>query len=1039
MNIKNNNELPKANTEIFEISQKNPTSNYEQQSQNKNNNEQPKANTEIFEISQKNPTPNYEQQSQTKNKETRPKLNPNSEPFNRIKDQKITPIDNGTARFLLWNCNSINKIAKKNLIHTTDAQFILLNEPRTKWNCPQHKRAFFSKPIKLKEPLKTDSEQKYGKINCAFIDRNSGMQTWNLKQINGNDDPNLIITKIGNGKYWIYSILVYITPTDTTLAKNTKQALINELKEIEKSEPNAPICLQGDFNMNLTTKNKKGKHSNKFVRTINKILNVHSLAPFTCTRINKNNETTKSQIDFVATRNCEISNIEQIKKTGNEGWSDHAGFTYDIKFGSFNKLPPKIFPNKKKAGMISLAFKLACTENEELNPSMNSLNNIIDKFGSLKTKITQKRNKHDIKKIEIIDEANNIDEAEIAFKEFYKNIAIEAGKNRFSNKSKEAFKIFKNFTKYGLFQKKNADIITQVKNEKGDFLNDPDEVAEAIMNDYEKLHGTRKGNFPSFPKLNPTEEQIKFIASKFKNTSKAIIYDGIDQSIFKCHKKCLEKSPCKACKISLSLIRSIVTDHEYFNSNEAEKHFKARQIPVSKVAPDIGTPDQNRPIVVQGPICKALELIIAQKLAKANSIHTSTCQTGFKEGLSTSTQLFRLFANLKKKKKNQEIILLDISKAFSSLDFNDLINEIKKKNILNEEETQLLLFLRGKISIGIDTLNKRIEKKGHYGVHQGSALAPHLFSIIFQGALEAIHEKYKAQEKPKTPTEPNSTGVYVGAFADDILIKGTPYQCWRAFYKIREWLYKNHFKQSEGKSVAQIVGGKNTQHYNANDEEFDNMPILDETKYLGQKFNDKLKPKKHLNFIKSKAFYIKNRMHNFFNVNTKLKLNFFDLCINPLFRMLAPIYTYGTKTDRDMIIKAHRGIFKKFIGLKKHASVNATNCMMGKSLENMMKKCFEDEKMKLLNTFNEILPEPTLPMETKEINNTIKILKDEEIKNTIKILNFRRDKILTKLKEKFKDDINKLYEGNILINSRELLQELIRIKPNKSKKNSKSK
>ena len=103
--------------------------------------------------------------------------------------------------------------------------------------------------------------------------------------------------------------------------------------------------------------------------------------------------------------------------------------------------------------------------------------------------------------------------------------------------------------------------------------------------------------------------------------------------------------------------------------------------------------DEIRPIVVRSHIAKIMEKAILAKIKKeAPHLLTSQIyQTGFKEGKSTAIQASILLQEVYKRKKRKFNLLIDLQKAYNSVD-REILFDILRKRARNSRE-QILVSL----------------------------------------------------------------------------------------------------------------------------------------------------------------------------------------------------------------------------------------------------------------------------------------------------------------------------------------------------------
>lgn len=101
--------------------------------------------------------------------------------------------------------------------------------------------------------------------------------------------------------------------------------------------------------------------------------------------------------------------------------------------------------------------------------------------------------------------------------------------------------------------------------------------------------------------------------------------------------------------------------------------------------------DDIRPIVVRSHISKIMEKAILQKIHDTcpHLIATKMYQTGFKESKSTAIHISRLLREVHGQKKRKFNMLIDLQKAYDSVDREKLF-KILIMRCKNDDETKLV-------------------------------------------------------------------------------------------------------------------------------------------------------------------------------------------------------------------------------------------------------------------------------------------------------------------------------------------------------------
>ena len=169
--------------------------------------------------------------------------------------------------------------------------------------------------------------------------------------------------------------------------------------------------------------------------------------------------------------------------------------------------------------------------------------------------------------------------------------------------------------------------------------------------------------------------------------------------------------------------------------------------------------DEIRPIVVRSHLSKIMEKAILEKI-KTQSPHliaSKIYQTGFKEGKSTAIHASRLLNEVHGKKKRKFNLLVDLQKAYDSVD-REILWRILKKRCKSQQErslVELIMKLHNNSIIQIGSHNMSAEM----GLPQGYILSPVLFNVYLEEALKTSRKLEEVRKRGD-----------LLAFADDMLV-----------------------------------------------------------------------------------------------------------------------------------------------------------------------------------------------------------------------------------------------------------------------------
>ena len=303
----------------------------------------------------------------------------------------------------------------------------------------------------------------------------------------------------------------------------------------------------------------------------------------------------------------------------------------------------------------------------------------------------------------------------------------------------------------------------------------------------ERGHATRNSNFNDF-KPKPVDCNTVILVIKNLKDTNAFGSDGI------CLRFIRDGLYIIAFYLTIIVNTSIVT-------NAYPDLWKIPHvIPVHKSG-DIDDVSNYRPISLLPILSKVLEKIITNQLTEflENNNLIATSQHGFRPKLSTETALLKLSDKIYDNIDNRKIsilLLLDLSKAFDSVNHTILLEKCKNMNIDKSWFESYLKnrFQSVRLNGAISSL-RNIE----FGVPQGSILGPILFLIYVNDLVKSIPDCFIIQYADDTQILIEGDVKNIAELirkAEDILNKA------------KDYFLKNGLLLNEKKTQFIIIGSR---------------------------------------------------------------------------------------------------------------------------------------------------------------------------------------------------------------------------------------
>ena len=171
----------------------------------------------------------------------------------------------------------------------------------------------------------------------------------------------------------------------------------------------------------------------------------------------------------------------------------------------------------------------------------------------------------------------------------------------------------------------------------------------------------------------------------------------------------------------------------FWQTKKSRIHLQGRIIPLNKINHGIPTVDEIRFIVATSPIQKLLEAYLLPELMSYCKSKLTKTQRGFISGFSVHHNLKELLDPVN---ANNEVLLVDLKKAFDMVDRSKLYDILKQRSALSDPSFKLLTFIHSNSTVSIGSHMTQTTK----GVSQGSLISPLLFNIFIATLLQPLSD-----------------------------------------------------------------------------------------------------------------------------------------------------------------------------------------------------------------------------------------------------------------------------------------------------------
>ena len=264
----------------------------------------------------------------------------------------------------------------------------------------------------------------------------------------------------------------------------------------------------------------------------------------------------------------------------------------------------------------------------------------------------------------------------------------------------------------------------------------------------------------------------------------------------------------------------------WLNTMNLEKTDTLRQLISGRLAPirktaEHPTPlDKIRPVVCPSILYKLLENMIKPAFRKVQKHCLSKAQTGFIEGLSTTTNTRRLFRKIKQAQEQLKplfVLFIDFKSAYDNVrrsKIREIIERLTTQSLLSISQSAWTLWLIENFSVTFKETSIEISK----GVPQGGVLSPCLFNLV-------IDELARELEK-----EEGELLLY----ADDLCFLSENQSTLRTVItQTKNWSIEQGIPINFEKSGVMEIRGTRIRTRTLNTSELEGVPVVERYRFLG--------------------------------------------------------------------------------------------------------------------------------------------------------------------------------------------------------------
>ena len=479
----------------------------------------------------------------------------------------------------------------------------------------------------------------------------------------------------------------------------------------------------------------------------------------------------------------------------------------------------------------------------------------------------------------------------------------------------------KAFFKYAKQADNKKPDIGPLLNSNGELVNDPKEKSNILKQQYEKVFNTKKADIEIT--LNPTGNENQIPISDFFNEnnspfseiqiSESDIKQAIEETKINSAPGLDGLPPVFLHKCKLNILKPLtVIMNKSIQSGEIPEVWKEASItPIFKGGKK-EEPANYRPVSLTSQIAKLLERIIRWYLVTYLELINAfpDSQHGFRAFRSTVSQLLQHYDDIVsalEEKSNIDVIMLDFSKAFDTIDISILLKKMKKLGIGGPIARWIGNFLLERKQKVVVNKHSSEWSEVKSGVPQGTILAPLLFLIyiadIGDDVIDSILASYADDSKLRKKIKSEQDGEKLQSDLNTVF----------------RWTDTNLMKFNLSKFEILRIGKQ--QHLKENIKyttpQNENIPESDTVKDLGVIFNSEGNFEDHIKLKVAKA----NRMCGYILRTFMIRdpgpmMCLFRTLVIPIIDYCSIVWNPSKRKFINLIEKVQRNFTKRLTNMK---------------------------------------------------------------------------------------------------------------------------